>query len=231
MKKLTLSLFIIFCSFSLFAQKSWFYVYSDSIALVNDANKIVVDMTNQINKIKPDLNFKLNNAIKNTSPYLIYVNSDKGIVNLPLWSEVIPPQKKFFADVAGNEKDGLEVFGLFFNGFYLTHEVGHSFYHSMGKSFNNRYDSEYDANVIGMLYWRQKNKAELKLCYKYAKKMLEKLTSPIPPNENYKEYMAKHFNELSSDPYKYGYIQFKQFVEIYEDKSLPDFNTYIKNYK
>lgn len=29
-------------------------------------------------------------------------------------------------------------------------------------------------------------------------------------------------------PYVYGYMQFKQFIEIYEDKNLPDFDTFIK---
>lgn len=28
----------------------------------------------------------------------------------------------------------------------------------------------------------------------------------------------------------YGYMQFKQFMLIYEDKNLPDFDTFVTNY-
>ncbi|MCR6720981.1 MAG: hypothetical protein NVV59_12005 [Chitinophagaceae bacterium] len=57
--------------------------------------------------------------------------------------------------------------------------------------------------------------------------MLQSLKDPVPANENYKGYITSHYLELAADPYKYGYIQFKQFVEIYENKSLPDFDTYV----
>lgn len=213
------------------AQNKWFTVYSDTNKLTIDANAIIEEMAAQINKSGLDAKFLPPKAIKNTTPYLIYIDMEKGVVNLPFWTEVIPPQKEFFADVAGGEAKGKEVFGLFFNGFYLTHEVGHSFTLNAGKKFDNSYDSEYDANVMAMLFWRQKDSKSLNTCYNYAKEMLKKLTNPVPVGADYKGYMTKHYDELSSDPYKYGYIQFTQFVEIYENKSLPDFSTYVRNYK
>jgi hypothetical protein len=148
-----------------------------------------------------------------------------------VWEEIIPPQKAFFAEVAGGENEGKEVFGLFFNGFYIAHELGHSISASAGKKFDNAYDSEYDANIIAILYWRTTSeKDNLKKCYDYAKKMLTTLKNPVPENEDFKKYVTQHYKELASDPYKYGYIQFSQFVEIYENKTMPDFDTYIKNY-
>lgn len=30
-----------------------------------------------------------------------------------------------------------------------------------------------------------------------------------------------------ADPYKYGYFQFAQFIKIYEDKTLKNFDAYI----
>ena len=61
--------------------------------------------------------------------------------------------------------------------------------------------------------------------------MLKTLKNPVPKNEDYKKYITENYGKLASDPYKYGYIQFSQFVEIYENSKLPDFDTYIKNYK
>ncbi|RYF38443.1 MAG: hypothetical protein EOO38_24760 [Cytophagaceae bacterium] len=48
-------------------------------------------------------------------------------------------------------------------------------------------------------------------------------------NTEVKKYFTEHYNEFGQDPYKYGFIQFSQFVKVYEDKSLPDFNTYVKS--
>lgn len=231
MKKITTILISLFAFFQVNGQNTWFSTYSDSTALVSDAKAIIADMSEKIGKVNPTVNLNQNKAIKNTSPYLIYIDLETGIVNLPLWNEVIIPQKQFFQEVAQGEKEAVEVFGLFFNGFYLAHELGHSFSHLVGKNFDNAYDSEYDANIIGILYWKERDMKNVDRCYVYAKKMLNKLSNPVPQNEDYKKYITDHYEELSSDPYKYGYIQFSQFVEIYENKNLGNFETYIRNYK
>lgn len=211
------------------AQSKWFSTYSDSTALVIEANKIICQMADRIVRSTPAIDLHQNVAVKNTKPYLIFIKNN--IINLPFWTEVIPPQKKFFAEMAGSEDEGKEVFGLFFNGFYLAHELGHSFSSIAGKKFENAYDSEYDANKIAVLYWiASGEKDNLKKCYNYAQKMLKTLKNPVPENEDYKKYITDNYGQLVSDPYKYGYIQFSQFVEIYEDKNLPYFDNYIKTY-
>ncbi len=211
------------------AQDKWFSTYNSPTSLVTDAIEIVKQMTTKIHHANAGIKLRNNIVVKNTSPYLIYIENDT--INLPLWQEVIEPQQKFFAEVSGGETEGKKVFGLFFNGFYLVHEMGHSISISVGKKFDNAYDSEYDANIFAILYWRTTDsKDQLKACYSYAKKILATLKNPVPAHENFKEYITKHYQELSSDPYKYGYIQFSQFVEIYENKKLPDFYSFVKNY-
>ena len=211
------------------AQNRWFSLYSDSTALKNDARNIVHQFTEKVKTSNSSIKLDDWIVVKNTTPYLIYI--EKKNVNLPFWTEVIPQQKDFFTEVSGSEKQGKEVFGLFFNGFYLVHELGHGLAESAGRNFTNAFDSEYDANIVAILYWKaSKGEKNLKKCHAYAKKMLAHLKNPVPANENYKEYITQHYNELSSDPYKYGYIQFSQFVEIYENKKLPDFETFIKTY-
>ncbi len=211
------------------AQKKWFSTYNDQTTLVTDAYKIVKQMETKIQNANKNIKLRNNVIVKNTTPSLIYINNDT--INLPLWQEVIAPQKKFFAEVSGGENEGKKFFGLFFNGFYLVHEIGHSIALSAGKKFENAFDAEYDANIFAILYWRTTdNKDKLKICYSYAKKILATLKNPVPENENFKEYITKHYEEFSFDPYKYGYIQFSQFVQIYENKKLPDFDTFVKNY-
>ncbi len=228
MKKLILILTLL-TYFQSNAQNKWFETYSDTMLFVNDANKIVKEFATKIKAINPEIEIDAK-AIKNTKPYLIFYSPKNNVVNLPFWDEVIPQQKDFFTEIAGGKDEGKKVFGIFFNGFYIAHELGHAFASKTGKKFDNAYDSEYYANEIGILYWKASGQQEtLKKCYKYAKKILKHLKNPVPENENYKEYITEHYNELAPDPYKYGYIQFSQFVEIYENNNISDFNTFVKN--
>jgi len=153
MKKLLLiSILVCLYTLSLAQTNKWFSSYNDSSALVADANKLIQQMADRIYARKPGVDLREIVAIKNTTPYLIFIKANK--VNLPFWTEVITPQKKFFSEIAGGANEGRAVFGLFFNGFYLAHEIGHSFFTYAGKSFENAYDSEYAANTLAILYWR-----------------------------------------------------------------------------
>jgi hypothetical protein len=214
-----------------FAQKGWFTLYQDSTKLKKHAQKITKDFINDIHKISPSTPFSIKSVL-NTSPYLIYYNNIDFTANLPLWEQVIPEQKSFFYEVAGGEDEGRIAFGLFFNGFYLPHELGHALQDATSESeVELSYQNEYLANTIAILWWRKhKRTEELKLCYEYAKKMWSKLPNPVPANMSEEEYFTKNYEQASQNPYIYGYMQFRQFMQIYEDKSLPDFDVFIKNY-
>jgi hypothetical protein len=229
MKKLLTLLFII-VSFSSDAQKKMYRVYEDSADLVKDANDIVSDFTAKVNSVKPIIDSQPV-AILNTKPFLIFYSPKANKVNLPIWHQVIPAQKKFFDELAGGKKEGEEMFGLFFNGFYLPHEMAHALQNAAKIKAPNLYQNEYFANEIAILYWRKvKRTKELKKCYEYAKKIVEALPSPVPEGEDPVKYFNEHYAELGADPYKYGYYQFAQFVKIYEDKTLKGFDEYIKEF-
>lgn len=229
MKKL-LTLIILLVNLSCYSQKKLFYSYTDSATLVQDANHVVADFTAKVNAVIPAFDSRPV-AILNTKPFLIFYSSKANRVNLPIWHQVIPVQKKFFAELSGSEKEGKKMFGFFFNGFYLPHELGHALQHDAKKSEPNLYQNEYVANEIAMLYWRKvKRTKELRQCYQYAKKIMIKLTSPVPEGEDPVKYFNEHYQELGADPYKYGYYQFAQFVKIYEDKTLKSFDEFIREF-
>ncbi|RYG18390.1 MAG: hypothetical protein EOO07_09055 [Chitinophagaceae bacterium] len=229
MNKLLTLLFIII-GFSSYSQKKLFCVYKDSASLVKDANDIVADFTAKVNSLRPVFDSQ-SVAILNTKPFLIFYSPKANKVNLPIWYQVIPSQKKFFFELAGGEKQGEELFGLFFNGFYLPHEMAHALQHAAKIKAPNLYQNEYMANEIAILYWRKvKRSKELQKCYEYAKKIVKALPSPVPEGEDPIKYFNEHYAELGSDPYKYGYYQFAQFVKIYDDKTLKGFDEYIQEY-
>ena len=152
-------------------------------------------------------------------------------VNLPLWEQVIPELKGFFYELAGSEADGRKVFELFFNGYYLPHELAHAMQDSKEGSLSGSYQNEYFANTVAILWWRkQGNMRELKACYDYATKMLAKLPNPLPQNQTMDQYYTVNYEEAIQNPYNYGFLQFSQFVEIYEDKNLTDFDTFVRSY-
>lgn len=112
-------------SISTYPQKRFFKVYTDSAALVQDANTIVSDFSAKVNA--RTLAFVSQPvAVLNTQPFLIFYAPESNTVNLPIWQQVIPGQKDFFYELAGGKEKGEELFGLFFNGFYLAHELGHA---------------------------------------------------------------------------------------------------------
>lgn len=226
MKKTFIISALLLFTISTNAQKNWFSTYSYSIELLKDARFITEKFTKDIKKSNPTIKFDIKTVI-HTTPYLIYFENNTA--NLPLWEQVIPEQKMFFTDIAGNEKEGKKVFGLFFNGFYLPHELGHAYEYALKGNIMNSYQSEYFANTIAMLWWKKQGQEKsLKLCYKYAKKMWLKLPNPVPDNTTIQDYFRENYEKASQNPYQYGYMQFKQFIYIYEDKSLPDFDTFIK---
>lgn len=217
-------------SLSAYSQEKLFYAYTDSAKLVQDANNLVSDFTVKVNAVKPVINAQPA-AILNTKPFLIFYSSRANRINLPIWYQVIPAQKSFFTQLSGSEKEGKKMFGFFFNGFYLPHEMGHALQYAAKKSEPNLYQNEYIANTIAILYWRAvKRSKELKQCYQYAKRIVKELPSPVPKGEDPVKYFNEHYAELGADPYKYGYYQFAQFIKIYEDKTLKGFDEFIKEF-
>ena len=205
-------------------------MYTDSVSLVNDANEIVTDFTDKVNAISPVFTSKTE-AILNTKPFLIFYSPKANKINLPMWDQVIPAQKEFFYKLGGTEAKGKEMFGLFFNGFFLPHEMGHALQNAANKRKGDLYQNEYFANTVAILYWKRANRTEeLRKCYEYAKQMVRQLPNPVPEGEDPIKYFNEHYAELGADPYKYGYYQFAQFTKIYEDKTLEGFDQFIEDF-
>lgn len=228
MKKSILIIIIFFLNLTIKAQTKWFTIYQDSIALMTDANEISEKFKNDVSSFRTDKKFETK-TILNTTPYLIFFDGQNR-VNIPLWSQVLPELKAFTKEVTGNEEEGKRMFGLFFNGFYLIHEYGHAYQETY--DFENSrasYQNEYLANTIAMLYWRKiGKKKELKQCYKLAKKMFLKLPNPVPEGMSKEDYFTKNYEQATQNPFVYAYMQFGQFIEIYENKSLPSFDEFMK---
>ena len=164
MKTLLTIIALIFSYNITFAQNEWFEVYGDTLSLNNASEELTKDFQKQISKI--DTTISLNRPKTLFNPMGPFFNSKNNTINLPIWDLAPEMFQGFCTVVMGSEDEGKELFGLFFNGFYVPHELGHALQFATDKRFDNEYDNEYNANIIGLLYWKNKGKkAELEKCY------------------------------------------------------------------
>lgn len=85
--------------------------------------------------------------------------------------------------------------------------------------------------TISILWWRKQGKLEeLKKCYDYTKEIIKKLSNPVPKGQTKEQFFGENYEVASQDPNVYGWMQFTQFIKIYEDESLPDFDTFVSYY-
>lgn len=209
------------------AQQQWFEVFPDTIGikikgveLVRDFQEMVTEVDSLIDLGGPTLSY---NA---WGPFYL---QPQNTIYLPIW-DLSPQEFQIFcADLAGSQSDGKRMFGLFFNGFYVAHEVAHALQFATNTRADNEFDNEYTANALAILYWREMGRQrELDDCYQLAQRALLKMEDPIPDGADVKTYLTEHYGEIAKDPYKYGYIQFSQFIVVYKDSTLSDFRSFIR---
>ncbi len=214
-----------------FAQNRLFENFTDSTLLRKENDLLIKDFESRVKKIDPKVDFKGLKTVVMDSLYTGYYLPKTNRIYLTPWQTTPQMILDFCTDVAGGKKEGERLSAMFFYGFFLPHEIGHALQFATNTRKDNEYDNEYAASEMALLYWKKRGKdGEMKECYEIAKKALSKLKSPIPEKEDVKKYFTEHYDEMAQDGYKYGYIMFRQIVSVFEDKNLPDFDTYIKRY-
>jgi len=231
MKKAIIFFFIYSLCVNAQSQNQYFQLYTDSAELKNGNDSMIREFEMMVKKTQPSFSF---NGLSTESPNTFMPGQYRSKTNKiyqVTWPTAKPAMGPFLTSVMGSVEEGEKGAGLFFYGFFFPHEIGHALHYNTKMVPGNNYDAEYEANVIAVLYWRSKGRhKELDQCYAMAKKILPKFVNPVPENADAKQYITEHYNELSQNPLQYGYIQFSQIVTILEDKSLPDFDTYISKY-
>lgn len=214
-----------------FSQAKPFTIITDSVTLRKENDLLIKDFEKRVRKINGSVELKgLRTVVKDSlfaGYYLFKTNS----IYLSTWPAQPKVIKNFCTGIMGSKAAGEKLAAMYFYGFFLPHEIGHGLQFNANVRKGNEYDNEYEANVIALLYWKERGKEkELRECYEIAKQVVAKLPNPIPANEDTKQYFTVHYDEMSQNAGQYAYMLFSQIVTIFEDKSLPDFNTYIKQY-
>lgn len=232
------SLFTVTCFLNSTAQSSspgpdvLFKLYTDSALLVREATPMISDFNNRVNRIRPELAFNVGFVVYTTPAMVYYAPKSKNVVT-SLYHELPEEHKTFFNTYSDNKEDAKQFFAVFFNGFYIAHELGHGLVAAYDLSDPKAmYFEELEANLIAMNYWSSVGKtAELEKCYRFAKAFLAKVPDPVPESaENRIAWFNEHYWELGPQPEKYGYFQFSQFVDIYENHDRVHIDEYLGTY-
>lgn len=229
MKKLLLTLILFFATVYLCSQNTLFQLYDDGDALKKHSDELIADIEKEVKSINPAFSFNgLTTEISETFiPGHYRPNTNR--IYYCTWPVAKPAMADFSIKAVGSMEAGDQLAAHYFFGYFLAHEIGHAMDFNTGKIPDNRYDSEYYANVFAMLYWRCKGRdKELQKCYEIAKNALTKLKDPVQAGTDRKKFVTENYAKLTQDHMGYAYILFSQIVEIMEDKSLPDFKTYMK---
>ncbi len=220
---------LIFAYNIFFTQNQWFEVYGDTLSLNKASEELTKNFQKEISKV--DSSIYLNDPKSVSNPMGPFLNLQNNTINLPIWHLAPEMFQGFCISIAGSKKDGKQLFGLFFNGFYVPHELGHALQFAADKRYDNEYYNEYNANIIGLLYWKNKGRtAEFKKCYQYASKALEKILNPITDGEDVKVYFTEHHQEFGEDLVKYAHVQFSQYVKSYNEIEKLNFESHLENY-
>lgn len=237
-KSILLSVFAVTCFLAASAQQAshahdvLFRLYADSASLARDANPMVADFNERINRIRPGLDFNVGFVVYTTPGMVYYAPKSKNVVT-SLYHQLPDEHRAFFNTYSDSEEDARQFFAAFFNGFYIAHELGHGLVAAYGLSDPKAmYGEEFDVNMIAMNYWHSVGKtAGLEKCYRYAKAFLTKVPDLIPSGvEDRIAWFNEHYWELGPQPEKYGYFQMGQFVDIYENYPRVPIDEYLETY-
>lgn len=203
---------------------AWFALQTDSASLVREARALTERFIADVRAAAPDVRLHPR-VIERTTPYLIFYSEADTTVNLPLWDKVPSPLKEFLTRVGGDEATGRALFAHYFNGFYLPHELGHALIDALGLApASGSYAEEKKANALAMAWWREQGRTrELAACLELARTALAH--TPVPDTEGLgtEAFLTRYYERATQDPFLYGYVQFGQFVELYDDPALPGF--------
>jgi hypothetical protein len=213
------------------SQSMLFRVYPDSLSLAQDAASLFEDFFARVKAAEPNLNLEVKPRVQTTPNFVFYGRMDNVLV-LPLWHKAQDSQKEFFTRLGGSYIEGIRIFGMLYNGYFIIHELSTVLQIEKGIiDWARIYEMRYQANQLSIAYLKSSRwAAEMEAVYNLAKTFVSLMPFPIPAGQNIPEYFSENYPHISNHPMKYLYFQFLQIVEIYEDQELQGFENMVRQY-
>ena len=164
--------------------------------------------------------------MRNT-PALVSFDFSTNRITIPTWDDQPVPVKSVFQQFSGGDESATrQFFQAFFNRFLIAHEASHWLqYKTWNGAPPQMYLLEQDANILAVAFWRTQPGGEefLAQLEQLATAAYQAVPDPTPAGQDAATYFGKNYEQLGSDPVKYGYYQFRFMSEALKNRSQLDF--------
>lgn len=187
-----------------------------------------------------DLETKAPKVRIDAGPGLSFYDMGTGnVVHEERWEKVPAPIQATFnqwAEYAGDQRSGQELFRELFHRFFLVHELGHWMEDQVLEQRRDkmatsarqnagtaRWEYESVANRISVAWWREHDPGYLARLIKDLRTIRAKLPNPVPAGEQARHYFTRQYSKLAEDPNAYGWFQLHMVIVAYEERPRSTF--------
>ncbi len=165
------------------------------------------------------------------TPQLSWIEDDGSAIHTVAWSQCPPEMQGFFSQVLGANPPmpPEKFFHDVFNTFLVPHEMSHFVDARRGhlKNGGNFYGGEVRANRIAVAFWlkEENGQARMERLMQAVAVAESNLPSPVPAGQDKVAYFNANYLDLLNDASKYGWYQFRMFLDAWDLRNTSDFAT------
>jgi hypothetical protein len=168
------------------------------------------------------------------TPQLSWIEEDGSAIHTVEWTQCPPPMQQFFAGLLGDAPSmpPARFFHEVFNVFLVPHEMSHFVDARRGalKNGGDFYGGEVHANRVAVAFWLGEpgGRERLARLMDAVAKAHARMDSPVPTGADKAVYFNEHYLALLDDASKYGWYQFRMFLDAWEKRDKDGFEHLVR---
>ena len=168
------------------------------------------------------------------TPQLSWIEEDGSAIHTVEWSQCPQGMQGFFASLLGDAPSMAppQFFHEVFNAFLVPHEMSHFVDAKRGRLKNGGdfYGGEVHANRVAVAFWLGEagGRERMARLMDVVAQALGRLDTPVPPDADKATYFNEHYLALLDDASKYGWYQFRMFLDAWERRDEADFDALVR---
>ena len=168
------------------------------------------------------------------TPQLSWIEEDGHAIHTVEWTQCPPGMQDFFASLLGDAPamPAPRFFHEVFNVFLVPHEMSHFVDARRGqlKNGGNFYGGEVHANRVAVAFWLGEpgGSERIGALMDVVARALAHMPSPVPAGADKARFFNDNYLALLDDASKYGWYQFRMFLDAWERRAEADFDTLVK---
>lgn len=168
------------------------------------------------------------------TPQLSWIEEDGSAIHTAEWSQCPAGMQGFFASLLGDAPTmpPAKFFHEVFNAFLVPHEMSHFVDARRGhlKNGGDFYGGEVHANRVAVAFWLGEpgGKERIARLMDVVAQALVRMNSPVPQGADKAAYFNENYLALLDDASKYGWYQFRMFLDAWEKRQEADFGALVR---